>query len=106
MLPGSPQTMTFGPLAINQSCEESSCKQVVLVLGAIAPDLVVVLVVLAQPDRDDARLPDLADARFFIATFVTLLGEGCRGTWSMWTVGAMAVLFRGTHQPHQVACRH
>jgi hypothetical protein len=26
------------------------------------------LVVPAQPDRDDSRLPDLADARFFVAT--------------------------------------
>mgnify|MGYP001815238688 CR=1 FL=1 len=69
MLPGSLQTMIFGPLVINQSCEVSSCKQVVLVLEVIALNLFVVVVVLAQPDKDAACFPDLADARFHVAAF-------------------------------------
>ena len=47
-------------------------------LGVIALDLGVVVVVLAQPDRDDARLPDMADARFFVA--MDLLGPGAKLT--------------------------
>ena len=47
----------------------SSCKQVVLVLEVFALDMVAVVVVLAQPDRDVTRFPDLADARFLVATF-------------------------------------
>jgi hypothetical protein len=50
-------------------------KQVVLVLGVIALDPVVVVVVLAQPDRDDARLPDMADARFSSRWICWVLGR-------------------------------
>jgi hypothetical protein len=56
MLPGSLQTMIFGPLVINQSCEASSCKQVVWVWEVIARNLVVVVVLITQLDKDVARL--------------------------------------------------
>ena len=97
-------------------------------MEVLALELVAVVVVLAQPDRDVTRFPDLADARFLVATFegslqaqtigfkfrqmlaryqavvspedivlcATLLGEGCHGTGSMWTIVAMAMSFKGT----------
>jgi hypothetical protein len=94
----------------------------------LAVVLGVVVVVLAQPDGDVTRFPDLADARFFVVTFegslqaqtigfkfrqmltryqavvspedmvfcASLLGEGCHGTQSMWTIVAMAMSFKVT----------
>ena len=54
MPPGSLQTMIFGPLVVNQSCEASSCKQVVWVWEVIARNLVVVVVLITQLDKEPA----------------------------------------------------
>jgi hypothetical protein len=55
MLPGSPQNDLW-PFGHQPELRGVELQEVVLMLGVIALDLVVVVVVVpAQPDRDDAR---------------------------------------------------
>jgi hypothetical protein len=47
--------------------------KVVLMMEVFALDMVAVVVVLVQPDMDATRFPDMADARFLVATFESSL---------------------------------